>query len=469
MPKKSFKPSHIEKRYNTYFAVLTIPKDVRPILGKSKFFETTGTGNLKVAESLAALKVIKWQYEIDNARNPSEDPILNSAQELNRLLKTSPRHQVEEIIEEEESRIRDASGEFVSDIFASVAKGKSKVLKELISGWREYQNRKGLQEKTIEQMERDIKSIIEFLPTSALLNKTNINAWFKYISKDKKLTAPSVTRIYGAGRNFFEYLKVIEEISSEVLNPFVVPNEFKVSKKSNSKAIYKREKRKEFTVVDIEKLHKASISKGDQSLADLIFIAAYTGARIEEICSLRQTDINLKKKSLTIEDSKTEAGKREIPIHSKLFPKIKELMDKKGEYLIPNLTFNKYQDRSNAIGKRFSSLKTKLGYGKNFVFHSIRKTFSTELDNAGVFEPTAAKILGHKIQTMSYGVYSGGANLEVMRKAISKISFNLELKNTTEQSKKKTPIKNAKSKIPEKSTPTKKTMRKTTSNIKKDT
>jgi DNA invertase Pin-like site-specific DNA recombinase len=42
MPKKSFKPNHLELRYRTYFALLVVPKDVRHIIGKSKFFETTG-------------------------------------------------------------------------------------------------------------------------------------------------------------------------------------------------------------------------------------------------------------------------------------------------------------------------------------------------------------------------------------------------------------------------------------------
>ena len=46
MAQKNFKPNHLELRYRTYFAVLVVPKDVRHIVGKSKFFETTGTGDV---------------------------------------------------------------------------------------------------------------------------------------------------------------------------------------------------------------------------------------------------------------------------------------------------------------------------------------------------------------------------------------------------------------------------------------
>jgi hypothetical protein len=46
---KKFSANHLELRYRTYYAVLYIPKDVQVALGKSKFFETTGTGDFKVA------------------------------------------------------------------------------------------------------------------------------------------------------------------------------------------------------------------------------------------------------------------------------------------------------------------------------------------------------------------------------------------------------------------------------------
>ncbi len=42
-------------------------------------------------------------------------------------------------------------------------------------------------------------------------------------------------------------------------------------------------------------------------------------------------------------------------------------------------------------------------------------------------ECTAADILGHEKPTMTYGLYSGGANLEVKRKAIEKISYELKV------------------------------------------
>jgi integrase len=95
-------------------------------------------------------------------------------------------------------------------------------------------------------------------------------------------------------------------------------------------------------------------------------------------------------------------------------------------YVLSGLTENKYQDRSNAVGKRFGRLKTRLGFGGSHVFHSIRKTVTTQLDAAGIPEAVSARIVGHDIPTLTYGVYSGGAPFEVKRDAIMVLSYPLQ-------------------------------------------
>ena len=91
--------------------------------------------------------------------------------------------------------------------------------------------------------------------------------------------------------------------------------------------------------------------------------------------------------------------------------------------MLSGLTFNKFGDRSNAIGKRFGRLKKTLGFGPEHVFHSIRKTVATQFENAHVPENVAADILGHDKPTMTYGVYSGGASLETRLTAIEALSY----------------------------------------------
>ena len=97
--------------------------------------------------------------------------------------------------------------------------------------------------------------------------------------------------------------------------------------------------------------------------------------------------------------------------------------DTKDGYLLSRLTPNKYGDRSNAIGKRFGYLKVAMGFGPDHVYHSIRHTVATLFENAGVPENIAARIVGHDLYTMTYGVYAGVVDLEVMREALEKINY----------------------------------------------
>ena len=91
--------------------------------------------------------------------------------------------------------------------------------------------------------------------------------------------------------------------------------------------------------------------------------------------------------------------------------------------MLSELTINKYGDRSNGIGKRFGKLKTAMGFGPQHVFHSLRKTVVTILENAGVPENVVADIVGHEKTTMTYGLYSGGVSLALKQEAIDKLAY----------------------------------------------
>nr|RDS94676.1 hypothetical protein DWF04_18535 [Cereibacter sphaeroides f. sp. denitrificans] len=62
-----------------------------------------------------------------------------------------------------------------------------------------------------------------------------------------------------------------------------------------------------------------------------------------------------------------------------------------------------------------------------YVFHSIRKTVATKLENAGVAENVAADILGHEKPNITFGLYSGGTSLEVRQAAIELIDYPISV------------------------------------------
>ena len=109
---------------------------------------------------------------------------------------------------------------------------------------------------------------------------------------------------------------------------------------------------------------------------------------------------------------KTEAGVRDVPLHPAIAGLIDELVaqaDREG-WLIP-VKKNKYNDRGDAIGKRFTRLKQELGYDERHVFHSIRHTVVHSFRKAGCDLEMRDKLMGHANRTVGAG-YGGDLELK---------------------------------------------------------
>ena len=88
-----------------------------------------------------------------------------------------------------------------------------------------------------------------------------------------------------------------------------------------------------------------------------------------------------------------------------------------------------------------------------YVFHSIRKTVTPQLENANVNENITADILGHEKPRITYGQYSGGATFKVKEEALSHLTydFNQTVKSPNELEVKKSSTKKSDSPTPKKS------------------
>ncbi|MGI9365229.1 MAG: tyrosine-type recombinase/integrase [Rhizobiaceae bacterium] len=154
-------------------------------------------------------------------------------------------------------------------------------------------------------------------------------------------------------------------------------------------------------------------SLDNEDLRLLVQSAALTGMRIEEIMS---SEFSAATQSIVIGNSKTEAGVRTIPLHSAL--NAEAIAKMQGKYR----PVGEEGKRSDAIGKQINRRLVGLGYkGREKTFHSIRKYVATCFENSGVDELKASRILGHNLKTMSYGLYSGGQDLEALRGTIEQL------------------------------------------------
>ncbi len=444
---------YVEKRRRVYYAALDVPQDVRHAIGKRRYFQSVKTESKAVAERRAGRLVAGWKLEIDRARkklngDPS-DPLEDEAMFWRDALRKAKGDEDRDILREQVADIaddmwkaaasrqgmhdeRDLPPEGLPELeaakrFYALATGKVIRTADYIEEWT-ANDLQHVEAKTGDLKRLAVSRFCKAFPTVDAVNKKAVRQWAVDMMRGADgLAFASVQRTISDCRGYWHFLQRSEVVPEDFL-PFdrldlKGGNGGKAARRPSPKGA-----RQPFASKDVPRLLQAATDKGDQHLADLIGLGMWTGCRLEELCALKVDKVTLgtdpKGDVIEIEDAKSPAGWRTVPVHTKLRTTLERLLeDTKDGYVISGLTLNKYGDRSNAIGKRFGRLKAKLGYGPQHVFHSIRKTVVTILENAGVAEGVVADIVGHEKPTMTYGLYSGGSTLATMRKAIRKLAY----------------------------------------------
>jgi len=155
----------------------------------------------------------------------------------------------------------------------------------------------------------------------------------------------------------------------------------------------------------------------------------YTGARISELAGLMLDSVITIDgiTCLKIEESKTKAGNRTVPVHPEIEVLIQTLItDSTDSYLVSGIKSKGGKDRrADVLGKRYGRLvRNDCQLPSTKVFHCFRNTVATKLESAGVPENIAADVVGHDKATMTYGLYSGGTSTQQKFDAVKSIEYN---------------------------------------------
>ena len=143
------------------------------------------------------------------------------------------------------------------------------------------------------------------------------------------------------------------------------------------------------------------------------------GWRIEEVCRLRCEDVRTAvdyrgTRTRHIHGGiKTEAGPRDLPVVDEIADLVEQLATRKDSdgYLIRATCENRWDKRSIGIGQRFSRLKSRLGYDRRHVFHSIRHCFAHMIAKSRTPEHVIRALLGHEPNSTTAD-YIGQPDLE---------------------------------------------------------
>lgn len=446
---------YLEPKKNRWYARLAIPKDIRHFYknNKRRHYVSTGTADKTEAQEIAMQMVLQWKREFKEYRallkeqlalnNVNEDihvgqtEAFEVANEVKQQLDSATSRDIsrnEDIApwETEEELLKLALRDVVdlehsqgnisrANAIHSIALSGQTPLQPFTAQWSASLSNVS---KTIDQRISDVGLLLERFKTVESITPQSAREWIAYLKTTKQQngklrSANSINRILIGARSFWDYLQDVGKAPLDQ-SPFTVP---KYIKKERERVKAESDDRDAYTVEQAVSIYRAAELKGDQQLVDLIHIGMYTGARINEICSLKLEECSETKLNITV--SKTKAGIREIPVHKDLKPTIKRLLESsKDGYLISGLSSaNKYKNRSECMVSRYSNLKTKLGYGPTYVFHSFRNTIVTELKQNGFEKELIAETVGHLTNNFTIDRYGRGYKFESKSAAINSLIY----------------------------------------------
>ena len=198
-------------------------------------------------------------------------------------------------------------------------------------------------------------------------------------------------------------------------NPVVAKNlQTKRQKLSDGYEIFEADEIKSYFQSDRFKAEKTN----DPDYYWCLLLELFSGCRVGELTSLQVGQIKKSESGiyfLQIRDSKTAAGKREVPLASLIFDQgFGEFLEgkKAADYVF------RYLDREgkgagNAVGKKFSyQIKLEKIHRSKLVFHSLRKFLNDFFMKNGVDYEVRCQYFGHEIEAVNVATYSNKFNVD---------------------------------------------------------
>lgn len=190
-------------------------------------------------------------------------------------------------------------------------------------------------------------------------------------------------------------------------------------KRKSGFAIFEKEEVKKIFCSDFMKKAK----EDDKDYYWTLVLGLYSGARIGEITGLTKNQFRVSEGGvnyITINDSKTNAGIRKIPLSHQLFEAgLKDFIDGKERVF-------RYPERlgkgsGNAVGKKFKRHLEEVGIDREkLVFHSLRKFLNDYLLKEGMPYEPRCQVIGHEIDDTNVSIYTGEFSVDQLAEIMQK-------------------------------------------------
>jgi integrase len=433
---------YLIKKSRTWFVAVEVPPSLRAVMGKRRLTRTLGTDDLRAARVKKHPVVGELKGLIARARQREEQ---RAKSEKDAVVVEGLQWRGEQdplILDDIATEIERKSGAHAAQTFHAVATGTATPLEAHIESWLGAAT---YAQRTKSDYRSALGRLARFLQRDDVLGSATIEGVTskvvgRFINEGLLRAAVhrvTAKRIVLACRVYWGWLGESGYLGDDWRNPWQGRKITVDSVRSGE------DEERPFTEVEVASLLLQPCKKNRQGYRlreddkDVMMIAALSGLRQEEIFQLRVKDAINGYLDVTGNQRKVKARAsiRKVPVHSALAGTVARLTKGRDPeaFLIEDADATGWDGaRGMAFSKRFATYRRRQGVddmrgqGGNrrrsrVNFHSFRRWFSTKCEQAGVPEALAARVLGHKISSMSYGVYSGGASLEQLRGVVEAV------------------------------------------------
>ena len=452
---------YLRKRHNIWWVRIGIPKKYQVIIGKTEFWKNLYTSDLAEANRKKHTEIGLMHGEIEQAKRDYEGKVDKLSKEvqiskyaeyLREANITTPKNDDDtSVIKLEllESKLIDLYGlKKAHEILYGDEKqrkgkepntlAKKNFIESLKLTDQSYSPLLLVSKKFLAEEYKSLKNssyrrkqthIEHFIKWSGNRDITMINNKIvgDYVTSIIQTNNPASATISNTVSNVGSFFRWAVERGYIEYNPF---SNVKLTKRNKGS-----QNRKPWSDENIMTFLKSELVGGNEFIATCV--ALYSGMRLDEICNIQKTVIN--DNCFKVLEGKTKASRRKIPIHPVLKPLVERLLDSKEEvYLIKGIKRGGYDNkRSWNFQKKLGRLRKKIGMPEGIVFHTLRNTFATQMENLDIPMNHISQLMGHEDSNMAMDLYSKGPKIELLAESIKKLTYEKEIdsfiKNTLEE------------------------------------
>jgi len=427
------KASWLQRQQETWYAVLDIPKALRPIFGKVRFKQTLKTQSKAEAQQRVLGVIHAWRQQIEEARRTGKLPdaailpIMEDAMAWRDAAISSD--------DENPVTVADLAVERAEALEAKFGKKAAKAYFEVATGAatpiEAHLERYLVTRDVAPRYKAEVRTIIQDVKawggtTVEEFDRKRVKDYFNHLLDVRGLALKTVRTKYRSALSTYWAWLDNEGLLADHLSPKVWLD---VSLPKPSEKTVRASLKRAYTVEDVRRIFAALSDETD--LLEFTQLAALTGMRLAELAGLNADHFERNKEGvlfLRVADSKTKAGYRTVPIVRQLEAMIQRRIETAqrghgdGAPLWPDAGVNKYGERGTTYSKRFGRLKAELGFTRSHDFHSFRRFVYTRLEFHGVSRMAISRVLGHEVGGMADVYSEGTTDLGMLRNALEEVA-----------------------------------------------